>query len=213
MSKKIDKKVNIVWATPDGEKVMGYCARVSNPRNQENPDVSKLLSYCAKNNHWSVFEMASMCVEITTSRAISAQILRHRSFSFQEFSQRYAEATEFQKQEARRQDTKNRQNSINDMEVDKQEWFENKLTEIQGNSLEIYKEAIEKGIAKECARAILPLSVQTKLYMVGTVRSWIHYIELRAGNGTQEEHKKIAIEVKKIFAQEFPTVSRALGWA
>lgn len=205
-------KANKVWVTPDAEKVMGYCARVSNPSNQDNPNVSKLLTYCAKNSHWSVFEMASLCVEITTSRAISAQILRHRSFSFQEFSQRYAEATEFEGQEVRRQDTTNRQNSINDMEDEDQEWFKQRLNHIQSAALSIYNGAIRRGIAKECARAILPLSVQTRLYMVGSVRSWIHYIELRTGNGTQAEHKDIAFSIKEIFKTEFPTVADALGW-
>lgn len=200
----------LIHITPDSEKHMVYCARVSSP-NQDNPD-TKLLSYCIKNKHWSIFEMASMCVEIQTSRAISAQILRHRSFHFQEFSQRYAEVTGFETYEARRQDTKNRQNSVNDMNDKDKAWFKVQQDRLQCFTKGLYETALEKGIAKEQARFLLPMSTSTKLYMHGTIRDWIHYLELRTGNGTQLEHKEIAESIKKIFIEQLPAVSAALGW-
>lgn len=205
-------KVNLISLTPDAEKTMMYCARVSNPANQHS-DNPKLLDYCIKNGHWSVFEMAHMTVEITTSRAIAAQILRHRSFSFQEFSQRYAEAQGFETYVARRQDNKNRQNSIDDMSEEDKEWFYSAQTEVKQVANHYYQEALKRGIAKEQARFLLPLSTTTKLYMSGSVRSWLHYLDLRTGNGTQLEHKEIAEEIKKIFVEQFPNISKAKGWA
>lgn len=191
---------------------MGYCARVSSPQNQDNPDVSKLLAYCIKNNHWSVFEMGNLCVEIETSRAISAQILRHRSFSFQEFSQRYAITDSFEIYEARRQDTKNRQNSIDDMDDATKEWFQIAQKDIQNYTSGYYEIALKMGIAKEQARFLLPMGTTTRLYMNGSIRSWIHYLQLRTANGTQKEHRDIALAVQKIFIEELPITSQALGW-
>jgi thymidylate synthase (FAD) len=203
-------KCKLIWATPNAESVMAYCARVSS-KNQDNPSYENLLKYCINHNHWSIFEMASMCVEINTTRAISAQILRHRSFSFQEFSQRYSESTEFEYQKARRQDVKNRQNSIDDMSENDIEWFYNKQKSINEESLLSYREAIKKGIAKEQARFLLPLSTKTKVYMAGTVRSWMHYLKLRIDNGTQKEHSDIALEIlNDIFKYQFPTIYKIL---
>lgn len=203
-------KTELISITPNAEKTVMYCARVSSP-NQEN-DNPKLLSYCIKHGHWSVFEQATMTIEIQTSRAISAQILRHRSFSFQEFSQRYAAVSSFEKYEARRQDTKNRQNSIDDMSQADKEWFEYAQDEVTKNAMWHYEEALKRGIAKEQARFLLPMSSSTKLYMTGNLRSWIHYLELRCGNGTQLEHKVIADAIKDIFVRELPIISEALGW-
>ncbi len=205
--------VQLVSITPKAEEVMAYCARVSNPQNQENPEISKLLGFCIKNGHWSVFEQANIVMEINTSRAISPQILRHRSFSFQEFSQRYAAASGNVIYEARRQDNKNRQNSVDDLSAETKAWFESSQAEVWHLAFAKYNEALERGIAKECARALLPLNTATRLYMNGTVRSWIHYIELRSGHGTQKEHMDIALECRRIFTQELPTVAKALGWA
>ena len=195
------------------EELMSFVARVSNPSNQMNTATSsKLLGYCIKNSHWSVFEHVNMTVEITTSRAIAAQILRHRSFVFQEFSQRYSEALTNEKVEARRQDTKNRQNSIADMDEEDKEWFERQQKRLWGEAKAEYDEAIRRGIAKEQARFLLPLSTQTTLYMTGNVRNWIHYISLRSENGTQKEHADIAIAIQNIFIEQFPAISEALGW-
>lgn len=205
--------VKAIHATLDAETVMGYCARVSNPANQDNPDVAKLLGYCIRNGHWSVFEMATLCVEITTSRGISPQILRHRSFSFQEFSQRYASPTDFVVYEARRQDDKNRQASHDDLDKETKEWFDRSQHVMWESAKGIYDCAIEKGIAKECARFLLPMGTETKLYMHGTVRSWIHYIQLRTTPGTQKEHRDIALECKQIFVNKFPHTAQALGWS
>lgn len=191
------------------EALMAYCARVSSP-NQDNPEYSKLLSYCARHGHWSVFEMADMTVEITTSRAIAQQILRHRSFSFQEFSQRYAEATEFEIYPARRQDKKNRQNSIDDMAEEDRQWFEDTQRAINFNSRSHYEDALFRGIAKEQARFLLPLSTQTKLYMKGSIRSWIHYIQVRTDPSTQLEHREIALECKRILLEQFPVLKEVL---
>lgn len=203
--------VKLISVTPDAESVIMYCARVSNPANQDSTN-TKLLDYCIKNQHWSVFEMGNMIVEIETSRAIGQQILRHRSFSFQEFSQRYAEVPGFEKYEARRQDLKNRQNSINDLDSDTKKWFEDNMGYICMIAENAYKIALEKGIAKEQARFLLPLNTTTKLYMNGTVRSWLHYLELRCSNGTQLEHQEIAEAVKKIFIEQFPNIAKAKGW-
>ena len=208
----MENSVKLIWVTPNAEQIIGYCARVSNPANQENTDVSKLLSYCIKNKHWSIFEMANMCVEIETSRAISAQILRHRSFSFQEFSQRYAESIGIIPPDVRRQDTKNRQNSIDDIPDETAAWWNNATSELFDHSQAIYKEAIQKGIAKECARFVLPMSTKTRLYMNGSIRSWLHYIELRCANGTQKEHQEIALKIRDIVKQNFPVISTALAW-
>ena len=188
-----------------------YTARVSNPSNQNSTN-TKLLNYCIKHGHWSVFEMAHITVEIVTSRGISAQILRHKSFSFQEFSQRYAEATEYIYYDARRQDDKNRQNSIDDMSEEDKEWFEDAQAKVTGLADELYKEALAKGIAKEQARFLLPLSTKTKLYMTGSIRSWIHYLDLRCDNGTQLEHREIADSIKSIFKQQLPIIAEAKGW-
>lgn len=204
-------KVSLVSSTPDAEKTILYCARVSNPKNQHSEKVG-LIKYCLDHGHYSIFEMANMVVEIQTSRAISAQIIRHRSFSFQEFSQRYAEATDFWIYDARRQDNKNRQNSIDDMPDEDKNWFRLKQAQHNNDSLKLYAEAISRGIAKEQARFLLPMSTGTKLYMNGTLRSWIHYIDLRTEEGTQKEHRDIAEEIKNIFIHEFPVISEAKGW-
>lgn len=203
----------LVWITPDAENIISYCARVSSPQNQENYSTAAgLLSYCIKNKHWSIFEQANMCVEITTGRDISAQILRHRSFSFQEFSQRYAEVSEYVEREARRQDVKNRQNSIDDLSDEVRDWWRVAQAAHWINAKSLYKSALDKGIAKECARSILPMQSKTRLYMNGTIRSWIHYLELRCGNGTQKEHMDIANEIKDIFVENLPTIGEALKW-
>lgn len=203
--------VELIAITPDAEKLIAYCARVSSP-NQENPEYAKLLAYCIKHKHWSVFEQASMTVEIETSRMISAQILRHRSFQFQEFSQRYAEALTYVPCEARRQDWKNRQNSIDDLSDEvKEAWLEVQERMFEA-ALQAYQGALSVGIAKECARAVLPMQTATRLYMTGSIRSWIHYLELRTGPDTQLEHREIANEVKDIFVRELPVVAEALGW-
>jgi thymidylate synthase (FAD) len=203
--------VRLVHNTPDAEKLMAYCARVSSSK-QDNPDYEKLLGYCIKHKHWSVFEMASVCIEIKTSRAIAQQILRHRSFHFQEFSQRYAEAQYFEIYEARRQDLKNRQNSIDDMSDEEKNWFDDAQTKVISLANELYDEALRRGIAKEQARFLLPLNTESKLYMHGTVRDWIHYINLRAGNGTQLEHQEIAIAIKDILIDIIPTIAKAMNW-
>ncbi len=195
--------------TPEG--LMAYCARVSSPH-QQTPDYEKLLSYCIKNKHWSVFEMVDMTVEIVTSRAISPQILRHRSFSFQEFSQRYAKAQTTEKYQPRRQDTKNRQNSTDDLDEATVTWFDEAQDKVAQLAFNSYEAALEKGIAKESARVLLPLGTQTKLYMKGSVRSWIHYLEVRTDPSTQKEHRDIAEAVQKMFVEQFPTTSAALGW-
>lgn len=195
----------------DPEGLIAYCARVSSP-NQETPDYEKLLSYCIRNKHWSVFEMVDMTVEIITSRAISPQILRHRSFSFQEYSQRYSKIQAIEKYEPRRQDVKNRQNSLDDLDENTIAWFDEAQESISKLSMEKYEEALEKGIAKECARVLLPLGTQTRLYMKGSVRSWLHYLEVRTDPSTQKEHRDIAEAVQEIFMEQFPVTSRAMGW-
>ena len=208
--------VKLISVTPDAEKLMSYCARVSNPNNQDSDNYAKLLAYCIKNKHWSIFEMANMSLEVNTTRGIAAQILRHRSFNFQEFSQRYADTTLLAEDiplfELRRQDTKNRQNSIDDISDEIKVKWNSKIREHFAKSKAIYDGMIADGIAKECARFVLPLSTPTRLYINGSIRSWIHYIELRSGHGTQKEHMIIANEAKEIFCQQFPIVSEALGW-
>ena len=208
--------VKLVSVTPDAEKLMAYCARVSNPSNQDNPNYAKLLKYCVEHAHWSIFEQAFMTIEIETSRGIAAQILRHRSFTFQEFSQRYADANLLADNipvfELRRQDIKNRQNSIDDIDDKIKSKWTTEIRQHFAKSKAIYDGMIKDCIAKECARFVLPLAVQTKIYMSGSVRSFIHWIELRSANGTQKEHMDIALETKNIFTEQFPTVSEALGW-
>ncbi len=202
--------------TPEAEQMMAYVARVSNPSNQENPNYAGLLRYCIKHNHWSVFEQAFMTVEIHTTRAIAAQILRHRSFTYQEFSQRYADssllAEEIPLPELRRQDTKNRQNSIDDLDEEQVHRLHKEIRQHFADALDLYKYMLDIGVAKECARMVLPLSVPTKIYMSGSVRSWMHYIDLRSAHGTQKEHMIIAENCKKVFIEQFPTCAEALEW-
>ncbi len=209
-------KVTKVSVTPDAEKTIGYIARVSNPKNQENPKVSGLLSYCIKHQHWSVFEQAFMTLEIETTRGLAAQILRHRSFTFQEFSQRYADtnllADEIPMFELRSQDLKNRQNSIDDIPKNKKADLQARIAEYFVDSMDLYNELLANGIAKECARFVLPLATPTRLYMTGSIRSWIHYIDLRSAHGTQKEHMDIVEECRNIFKEEFPIISEALQW-
>ncbi len=202
----------LVWCTPEAEKLIAYCARVSNPANQDNENIEGLLKYCIRHGHWSVFEMANMNIEINTSRAISAQILRHRSFSFQEFSQRYAENTDIRLYDARRQDVKNRQNSIDDISDRDKLWFTEAQNNVAGKSLALYRRALEKGIAKECARMLLPMSTSTRIYMNGTIRSWIHYFTLRCDEATQLEHREIANEAKEVFKEQLPVISKILEY-
>ncbi len=211
-----DTQIKLVSVTPDAEKTMGYVARVSNPNNQENPKVAGLLSYCIKHGHWSVFEQAHMTVEINTTRGLAAQILRHRSFTYQEFSQRYADVSYLREHiplpELRSQDDKNRQNSIDDVDPSIVEKYNKKMRAQFDASIDLYKEMLHDGIAKECARFVLPLATPTRLYMTGSVRSWIHYIELRSAHGTQKEHMDLVENVRKIFIEQFPIVAQALDW-
>ena len=209
-------KVCLVSVTPDAEKTIGYIARVSNPANQENPKVAGLLKYCIKHGHWSVFEQATMTLEIETTRGLAAQILRHRSFCFQEFSQRYADSSLLGETialpELRLQDHKNRQNSIDAIDPWKKQKYEILMQNHFKQGMDLYQQMLEDDIAKECARFVLPLAVGTKLYMTGNLRSWIHYINLRTANGTQKEHMEIAELCKQHFICQFPVVSEALGW-
>lgn len=202
----------LVWVTPDAEKLIGKLARVSNPANEDNPNVEGLIKYLIKHKHWSPFEMASMCVEIQTTRAISPQILRHRSFSFQEFSQRYSQVQELTIPKLRSQDTKNRQNSVDDITPEIQRLYEELIEKNNSKSLDLYNDLLAVGVAKECARNVLPINAKTRLYMSGTIRSWLHYIDLRASHGTQVEHSQIAKQIGEIIDTELPTVSRAM-WA
>jgi|TARA_B100000927_G_scaffold287144_1_gene279604 thymidylate synthase (FAD) len=208
--------VKLISVTPDAEQMMAYVARVSNPNNQENPNYAKLLGYCIKHNHWSVFEQAFMTLEIETTRGLAAQVLRHRSFTYQEFSQRYADSSLLADQipmfDLRRQDTKNRQNSIDDIDDFVKQEFEIKIRRHFDEAMTLYQSMLEYGIAKECARFVLPLATPTRMYMSGSVRSWIHYITLRSANGTQKEHMEIAEACKKIFVEQFPTCAEALEW-
>ena len=198
--------VKYIHSTPDGDNLVAYMARVSNPANQDNKDTApKLIKYLIKHKHWSPFEMVSMCVEIETTRSIAAQILRHRSFSFQEFSQRYAEVTDPPVlPDLRRQDTKNRQNSIDDFDPVEKQHFQVQLKQHYDQSMWLYKQMLQAGVAKECAREVLPLSSKTKLYMHGTLRSWLTYVDLRSSNGTQLEHKVIADKCKEFIGVYFP---------
>ena len=208
-------EVSLVSITPDAEKTMAYIARVSNPSNQENDNYSGLLKYCIKHNHWSVFEQSTMTLEIETTRAIAAQILRHRSFTFQEFSQRYAKSNELGKiqlPDLRRQDSKNRQNSIDDLDPFVKQKLEAQMITLFSSAQSLYNQMIDEGVAKECARMVLPLCTPTRIYMTGSCRSWIHYINLRSAHGTQKEHMEIAEACRKVFTEQFPAVSEALEW-
>ena len=207
--------VKLIQITPNPEEQIAYIARVSNPNNQDNPNYAKLLAYCIKHQHWSIFEQAFMTLEIETTRGLAAQILRHRSFTFQEFSQRYADTTllgAIPLPELRRQDNSNRQNSIDDIPEEKQKELELSIARHFASSKDLYNELIRQGIAKECARFVLPLATPTRLYMSGSVRSWIHYIDLRSAHGTQKEHMDIAEACREIFKEQLPTVSEALKW-
>ena len=208
--------VKFVSITPDAEKMMAYIARVSNPANQQNEKYSGLLKYCIKHNHWSVFEQSSMTLEIETTRGLAAQILRHRSFTYQEFSQRYADTKLLDDTiplpQLRKQDLKNRQNSTDDLDEFLVQDFQLEMTKLFASSMKLYNKMLDSGVAKECARFVLPLATPTRLYMTGSCRSWIHYINLRSAHGTQKEHMNIAEECRRIFTEQFPAVSEALEW-
>ena len=208
--------VKLVSVTPDAEQTMAYIARVSNPSNQDNENYAGLLRYCIKHNHWSVFEQSTMTLEIETTRAIAAQILRHRSFTFQEFSQRYADSSllgsTIPLPELRRQDEKNRQNSIDDLDPFEVQLLEKQMITLFDSSMALYQQMLKRGVAKECARNVLPLCTPTRIYMTGSCRSWIHYITLRSAHGTQKEHMQVAEACREIFIEQFPTVSEALEW-
>ena len=208
--------VKLISVTPDAEKMMAYVARVSNPNNQENPNYAKLLGYCIKHNHWSVFEQAFMTLELETTRGVAAQVLRHRSFTYQEFSQRYADSSMLADQipmfDLRRQDTKNRQNSIDDIDPFVKQEFEIRIRRHFDEAMVLYQSMLDAGVAKECSRFVLPLATPTRIYMSGSCRSWIHYINLRSANGTQKEHMDLAEGCKKVFIEQFPTCAEALEW-
>lgn len=210
-----DQNVKLVWSTPDAEQMIVYMARVSAPKNQTNMDTApRLLRYLIDHAHLSPFEMANMCVEINTTRAISAQIIRHRSFTIQEFSQRYSDTSELGTAvipHLRRQDNKNRQNSIDDLPTEVVGSYYRRISELYENAEHLYREMVSNGVAKECARSILPLSTKTRLYMNGTLRSWLTYIALREKHGTQMEHMLIAKQAKKIFSEQFPIITEAMG--
>ena len=207
--------VKLVSITPDAEKTMAHIARVSNPSNQDNEKFAGLLKYCINHQHWSVFEQSSMTLEIETTRAIAAQILRHRSFTFQEFSQRYADSTQLGVipiPKLRKQDLKNRQNSTDDLDEFVRQKLELQMQTLFDSATALYQQMLEEGVAKECARMVLPLCTPTRIYMTGSCRSWIHYIELRSAHGTQKEHMDIAQACKTVFIEQFPIVSEALEW-
>lgn len=203
-------QVKLISITPNAQELIAYCARVSS-NNQNNPNIKGLLKYCAKHGHWSVFEMANMVIEVNTTRAISAQILRHRSFNFQEFSQRYQSVEmDLEIPQLRRQDLKNRQNSISDLNEDLVKELQNSIEEHFKKTKNLYNILLDKGVAKECARMVLPMSSPTKIYMNGTIRSWIHYLNVRCGNGTQVEHVEIANQIKEIFKEQLPIIYEAV---
>ena len=207
--------VSLVSVSPDAEKHMAYCARVSNPNNQDNENYAGLVRYCIKHQHWSIFEQAFMTLEINTTRGLAAQILRHRSFTFQEFSQRYAQSNalgQIELPDLRKQDLKNRQNSTDDLDPFVRQKLEAQMITLFSSAQSLYNQMIEEGVAKECARMVLPLCTPTKIYMTGSCRSWIHYINLRSAHGTQKEHMVIAEECRKVFTEQFPAVSEALEW-
>lgn len=205
-------KVKLIWATPDGENLVAYMARVSNPANQDNKETSaKLLQYLVRNKHWSPFEMVSACVEIETTRDIARQILRHRSFAFQEFSQRYAVATEFETFEARLQDHKNRQNSLLNEDRELEDFWRRGQDHVLGAALRVYNEALQNGIAKEVARKVLPEGLtKSRMYMTGTLRSWIHYLQVRLDPATQKEHREVAEQVLIALQKDFPNILEVL---
>ena len=209
-------EVKLISVSPDAEQHMAYCARVSNPNNQENEKYAGLLRYCIKHQHWSIFEQAFMTLEINTTRGLAAQILRHRSFTYQEFSQRYADSSllgnKIPLPQLRKQDEKNRQNSTDDLDPMLVQELEVKMQKYFADGMKLYKQMLDAKVAKECARFVLPLATPTRLYMSGSVRSWIHYIELRSGHGTQKEHMDIANACKNIFTEQFPTVAEAMEW-
>ena len=215
MDQEMKPGAKLISVTPDAEKHIAYCARVSNPNNQDNEKFSGLLKYCIKHQHWSIFEQAFMTLEITTNRGIAAQILRHRSFTFQEFSQRYASTSflgEIELPELRRQDDKNRQNSIDDLDPELVDKLNRQMITLFSSANNLYHQMLDAGVAKECARFVLPLATPTKIYMTGSIRSWLHYIDLRSSNGTQKEHMDIANSAKKIFVEQFPSISEAMEW-
>jgi len=202
----------LIWITPDAQNIISYCARVSNPKNQENYDTApKLLKYCANHGHWSIFEQASMCIEIETTRAISAQMLRHKSMNFQEHSMRYSESTNFELPKFRNQDNKNRQNSLDNVDETLQNDFQKRSLDLIQKSFELYEEMLFKGIAKESARFILPLCTNTRLYMTGSIRSWIHYLQSRTAEDTQLEHREIALKIKDILLEHLPVLKEILN--
>ena len=209
-------QAKLISVTPDAEKHIAYCARVSNPNNQDSEKFAGLLKYCIKHQHWSIFEQAFMSLEIETTRGLAAQVLRHRSFTFQEFSQRYAStnllSSEIELPELRRQDDKNRQNSIDDLDPEVVDKLNRQMITLFSSASNLYSQMLDAGVAKECARFVLPLAVPTKMYMTGSIRSWIHYIELRSAHGTQKEHMDIAEACRSVFIEQFPIVSEALQW-
>jgi len=212
----IDTPIKLVSVTPDAEKHMAYVARVSNPNNQGNDQFAGLLKYCINHGHWSVFEQAFMTVEINTTRGLAAQILRHRSFTFQEFSQRYADTNLLDSMipvpELRSQDDKNRQNSNDDIPQEKKEEYQALIARHFSEAMDLYNALLHEGVAKECARFVLPLATPTRIYMTGSVRSWVHYIDLRSAHGTQKEHMDVVAGIRSIFSEQFPTVAAALEW-
>ena len=205
--------VRLISVTPDAEKTIGYVARVSKPKNQENPNVAGLLKYCIKHQHWSIFEQAFMTLEIETTRGLAAQILRHRSFTFQEFSQRYADTnlldSKIDVPELRSQDLKNRQNSNDDIPQEKKEEYSALIANHFDDAMNLYNSLLDAGVAKECARFVLPLATPTRIYMSGSIRSWMHYIDLRSAHGTQKEHMDIAEACREIFIEQFPIIAEA----
>ena len=209
--------VKLVTVTPDAESLVVYMARVSNPANQSSQgSTDKLIKYLINHKHWSPFEMVHMVLEINTTRSIAAQILRHKSFSFQEFSQRYADTESIGYAKAphlRRQDLTNRQNSIDDLTAEKTQIYYRRINQLFEEAQDLYREMLSNGVAKECARDVLPLATPTRMYMAGSVRSWIHYLDLRSQNGTQMEHIELALKAKQIFCKEFPTIGKALDWS
>ena len=210
-------KAKLISVTPDAEKHIAYCARVSNPSNQGNDSFEGLIKYCIKHKHWSIFEQAFLTIELETTRAIAAQVLRHRSFTFQEFSQRYADSSLLMDKiplpELRRQDTKNRQNSTDDLDPFIVQKLEMQMQTLFDSSMALYQQMLGHGVAKECARNVLPMCVPTRMYMSGSVRSWVHYIDLRSANGTQKEHMDLANACKTIFVEQFPVIAQALDWS
>jgi len=203
-------EVNVVWSTPDGEKLIAYMARVSNPKNQDNPETTKLLKYLIKHKHFSPFESVNVCMEIKTTRDIARQILRHRSFCFQEFSQRYAETDEFELSECRMQDEKNRQSSLQTEDDYVKNWWEGAQLRVLTEAEHLYKVALDKGIAKEVARKLLPEGLtMSRMFMNGTLRSWLHYISVRTDPSTQKEHREVAFKVLDHLKVLYPTVMEA----